>query len=52
MRRRWNGAPMEWLFGLLLIAVGSGMLLACLIPKCVYIVGIVFVCLGCWLIKK
>ena len=52
MRRRCNGAPMGWLCGVLLIAVGAGMLLACLIPKCVYLVGIFLVCLGCWLIKK
>ena len=52
MRRRCNGAPTQWLGGLLLIAVGIGLLLACLIPKCVYLVGIFFVCLGCWLVKK
>ena len=52
MRRRCNGAPTEWLCGLLLIAVGGGMLLACLIPKCVYLVGIGLIGLGCWLVKK
>ena len=52
MRRRYHGAPVEWLCGLILIAVGVGMLLACLIPKCVYLVGIFLVCLGCWMVKK
>ena len=52
MRRRYPGAPVEWLCGLILIAVGVGMLLACLIPKCVYLVGIFLVCLGCWMVKK
>ena len=52
MRRRCNGAPTEWLCGLLLIAVGTGMLLACLIPWCVYLIGILLVCLGCWLVRK
>lgn len=52
MRRRCNGAPIEWLCGLLLIAVGLGMLLACLIPKCVYLVGIGLIGLGCWMLKK
>lgn len=52
MRRRCNGAPVQWLGGLILLSVGVGLLLACLIPKCVYLVGLVFVCLGCWLIKK
>ena len=52
MCRRCNGAPVQWLGGLILLSVGVGLLLACLIPKCVYLVGLVFVCLGCWLIKK
>ena len=52
MRRRCNGAPTEWLCGVLLIAVGTGMLLACLIPKCVYLVGLALVGLGVWLVKK
>ena len=52
MRRRCNGAPIEWLCGLLLIAAGTGMLLACLIPKCVYLVGLALVGLGGWLLKK
>ena len=37
---------------LLLIAAGMGMLLACLIPKCVYLVGLVLIGLGCWMMKK
>ena len=40
MRRRCNGAPIKWLGGVVLIAIGLGMLLACLIPKCVFLNGI------------
>ena len=39
MRRRCNGAPIKWLGGVVLIAIGLGMLLACLIPKCVFLIG-------------
>ena len=52
MRRRCNGAPTQWLGGILLIAVGVGMLLACLIPKCVFLIGAVFIAIGVWLISK
>ena len=46
MRRRCNGAPIKWLGGVVLIAIGLGMLLACLIPKCVFLIGMGFVGLG------
>ena len=39
MRRRCNGTPIKWLGGVVLIAIGLGMLLACLIPKCVFLIG-------------
>lgn len=52
MRRRCNGAPMQWLLGILLIAVGVGMLLACLIPKCVFLIGAILIAIGVWLVKK
>ena len=42
MRRRCNGAPIKWLGGVVLIAIGLGMLLACLIPKCVFLIGMGF----------
>ena len=45
MRRRCNGAPIKWLGGVVLIAIGLGMLLACLI-------GMGFVGLGVWLISQ
>ena len=35
-----------------LIAIGLGMLLACLIPKCVFLIGMGFVGLGVWLISQ
>ena len=50
MRRRCNGAPIKWLGGVVLIAIGLGMLLACLIPKCVFLIGMGFV--GRGVIKK
>lgn len=52
MRRRCHGAPIEWLGGVLLIAVGVGMLLACLIPKCVFLIGAILIAIGFWLISK
>ncbi len=52
MRRRCNGAPIKWLGGVVLTAVGLGMLLACLIPKCVFLIGIPLVVLGLWLISQ
>ena len=52
MRRRCNGTPIKWLGGVVLIAIGLGMLLACLIPKCVFLIGMGFVGLGVWLISQ
>lgn len=52
MRKRCGGMPMQYLIGLLCLAAGGGMLLACLIPKCVFITGVVFICLGIWFLKK
>lgn len=52
MRRRCNGAPTGWLGGLILIAVGVGMLLACLLPKCVFLFAVLFIAVGVWLINK
>lgn len=50
MRRRCHGMPIQWFAGLLLIAVGVGMLLACLIPKCVFVIGVLLIGVGGWLI--
>lgn len=50
MRRRCKGAPMQWLIGVILIAVGVGMLLASLLPKCTFLIGIVLIALGIWLL--
>lgn len=52
MRRRCNGAPTKWLGGIVLIAIGVGMFLACLIPKCVVLIGIGCVAAGGWLISQ
>ncbi len=52
MRRRCNGAPVKWLGGIVLIAMGMGMLLACLIPKCVCLIGVLLVGAGVWLISQ
>lgn len=52
MRRRCNGAPIRWLGGVVLIAIGLGMFFACLIPKCVFLIGMIFVGLGVWLISQ
>ncbi len=51
MRRRCNGAPTKWLGGVILIAIGVGMLLACLIPKCVFLIGALLIGAGVWLIS-
>ncbi len=52
MRRRWRGRPICWLGGMVLIAVGAGMLLACLLPKCVFLIGCIFIAAGVCLIKR
>ena len=49
MRRRCNGAPIKWLGGVVLIAIGLGMLLACLIANCGVLIGLGVVGLGVWL---
>lgn len=50
MRRRCNGAPTQWLLGVILIAIGIGMLLACLLPQCTFLIGGGLIGLGTWLI--
>lgn len=52
MRRRCNGAPLQWLCGVVLAALGLGMLFACLLPKCVFLIGGLLLCGGIWLISK
>lgn len=52
MRRRCNGAPIKWLGGVVLIAIGVGMFLACLIPKCVFLIGALLIGVGIWLISQ
>ena len=52
MRRRCNGAPIKWLGGVVLIAIGLGMLIACLFPKCFCLIVMGFVGLGVWLISQ
>lgn len=52
MRRRCNGAPIRWLGGVILIAIGVGMFLACLIPKCVFLIGALLIGAGIWLISQ
>ncbi len=52
MRRRCHGAPIQWLGGVLLTAFGLGMLLACLLPSCVFLIGVLLVGVGIWLISK
>ena len=52
MRRRCNGAPIKWLGGVVLIAIGLGMLLAGLIPKCGLLIGMGVVGLGVWLSRQ
>ena len=52
MRKRCRGMPLQWLGGLILIALGLGMLLACLLPKCVVLSGILLIGIGIWLLVK
>ncbi len=52
MRKRCNGAPMQWLLGVILSAIGLGILLACLLPKCTFLLGALLVGIGVWLIQK
>ena len=50
MRRRC--VSLKWLGGIVLIAMGMGMLLAYLIPKCVCLIGVLLVGVGVWLISQ
>ncbi len=52
MRRRCNGAPTQWLLGIILIAIGTGILLACLLPECTFLIGALLMGIGVWLISK
>ena len=52
MRKRCRGMPLQWLGGIILIALGMGMLLACLLPKCVVLIGLLLIGLGIWLLFK
>lgn len=52
MRRRCNGAPIKWLGGVLLVAAGAGMVFACLLPACAFLVGVGMICGGVWLVKQ
>lgn len=50
MRKRCNGVPIRWLGGVVSISVGGGMLLACLLPNCVFLIGIGLICCGAKLV--
>lgn len=52
MRRRCYGLPIEWLGGLALISLGVGMILACLLPKGIFLIGALLIGIGVWLIGK
>ncbi len=52
MRRRCNGAPLKWLCGVIMAALGLGMLLACLLPRCVFLIGGLLLGCGIWLACK
>ena len=52
MRKRCRGMPLQWLGGIILIALGLGMLFACLLPKCVVLIGTILIGLGIWLLVK
>ena len=43
---------MQWLLGIVLIAVGLGMLFACLLSKCVVLMGLLLIGLGIWILVK
>ena len=52
MRRRCNGAPLKWLCGVVMAALGLGMLLACLLPRCVLLIGGLLLGSGIWHYRK
>ena len=52
MRKRCRGMPIQWLGGIILIALGLGMLLACFLPKCVVLSGLLLIGIGVWLLVK
>lgn len=50
MRRRCQYLQIKWLCGIILVALGVGMLLAVLIPYCIPLLAILFIVVGGWLI--
>lgn len=52
MRRRCKGAPTRWLGGLGLAAAGLGMLLAWLLPCCIFPLGVILLLAGIWLMRR
>ena len=52
MRKRCRPMPLQWLGGIILIALGLGMLLACLLPRCVILSGLLLIGIGIWLLVK